>query len=440
MGWGITIVSVHHPDHLRLISMHAPSPTIVVVGSNHEYAPVEVRERLSFSGDDLVRGLDSLRATVPEGMILSTCNRTEIYAVGREDEDVEGEIFAWLQQYHALPEAMLRRSSYVHHGHDAVDHMFRVASGLNSMVLGEPQILSQIKDALDAARERESVGPMLQRLALDALTIGKRARTNTDIARNNVSIAHAAIDLAAIELGSFRHANVTIIGAGKMAALAARLLRARGCGRIFVVNRTLERAQDLAADIDGYALPIEEMADAVMASTLVIGAAHADAPLLRPEHIRERDHRLWCIDVSVPRVIDQDVAHLPFVAVRDVDALDPIQAGYKLQYASEVRKVEELVGEAATSFEQWIESRQGVAAIASLRKRGDEIREIELSKALRKLSHLSERDQNVVRAMAVGLVNKMLHQPIQELRNITDPAERTAVLRAMGLHETDVPK
>lgn len=417
--------------------MQTQTPTIVVVGSNHEHAPVEIRERLAFSGDDLVRGLDSLRGEVPEGMILSTCNRTEIYAVGTDAEALENDVFSWLQQYHSVPEETLRRASYVHHGHAAIDHMFRVASGLNSMVLGEPQILSQIRDALDSARDREAVGPMLQRLALDALTIGKKARTNTDIARNNVSIAHAAIDLAEMELGSFRHVNATIIGAGNMADLSARLLRARGCERIFVVNRTLDRAQDLAAQVDGDALPLSELADAVMASTLVIGAATAEKPIVLPEHIRERDHRLWCVDISVPRVISQDIAHIPFVAVRDVDALEPIQASYKLQYASEVQKVEELVGDAAVSFEKWIESRKGVEAIASLRKRSDEIRDGELAKALRKLEHLSERDQNVVRAMAVGLVNKMLHQPIQELRNITDPVERTVVLRAMGLHERD---
>ena len=418
--------------------MQTRTPTIVVVGSNHEYAPVEVREKLAFSGDDLMRGLDSLRQEVPEGMILSTCNRTEIYAVGNDDEDVESELFNWLQQYHSVPEDILRSTSYVHSGQNAVDHIFRVASGLNSMVLGEPQILSQIKDALDSARDRESVGPMLQRLAQDALTIGKKARTNTDIARNNVSIAHAAIDLAEMELGTFRHVNVTIIGAGKMADLAARLLRARGAERIFVVNRTLDRAQDLAVEVEGDALPMDELADAVMASTLVIGAATADEPILRAEHVRERDHRLWCIDVSVPRVIDQEVATIPFVAVRDVDALEPIQASYKQQYASEVLKVEQLVGEATTTFEKWIESRQGVAAIAAVRKRSDEIRDIELTKALRKLEHLNKRDQNVVRAMASGLVNKMLHQAILELRSITDPVERAAVLRAMGVVERDV--
>ncbi|MCO5217578.1 MAG: glutamyl-tRNA reductase [Thermomicrobiales bacterium] len=418
--------------------MTGKTPTIVVVGSNHEYAPVEIRERLAFSGEELARGLESLRAEVPEGMILSTCNRTEVYAVGTDGDDVEGEIFRWLHQYHSVPVEMLERSSYVHRDRDAVNHIFRVASGLDSMVLGEPQILSQLRDALDSAREREAVGPMLQRLAQDALTVGKKARTRTDIARNNVSIAHAAVELAKLELGSFVHVNVTILGAGKMASLAAKLLRAQGCERIFVVNRTLENAQELAVTIEGDALPMESLPDAIMASTLVIGAAMADEPILRPEHVRERDHRLWCIDVSVPRVISQDVGQLPFVSVRDVDALEPIHNGYRQRYASEVHKVEELVQSAAESFEHWIESRQGIVAINSVRQRGDEIREAELSKALRKLGHLSERDQNVVRAMAVGLVNKMLHQPIQELRNITDPAERATVLRALGLHETDI--
>lgn len=420
--------------------MQSRTPTIVVVGSNHEYAPVEVREKLAFSGDELDAGLASLRKEVPEGMILSTCNRTEIYAVGNSDEDVEDNVFNWLQQYHHVPDDILRQSSYVHRGHDAVDHIFRVASGLNSMVLGEPQILSQISDALASAREREAVGPVLQRLAQDALTIGKKARTNTDIARNNVSIAHAAVDLAEQELGSFRHVNVTIIGAGKMATLAAKLLRARGCERIFIVNRTAERAQELAVDVDAYVLPMEEMADAIMASTLVIGAATADDPIVLPEHVRERDHRLWCIDLSVPRVIDQSVGKLPFVAVRDVDALEPIQQAYKQQYASEVEKVEELVGEATVSYGKWIESRQGVEAIASVRKRGEELRDMELAKALAKLGHLSDRDQNVVRAMASGLMNKMLHQPILELRTITDPVERNAVLRALGIQDADASK
>jgi glutamyl-tRNA reductase len=409
---------------------------IVVVGSNHEYAPVDIRERLAFTGEELMDGLGALQDRVPEGLILSTCNRTEIYAVGTQRETVEDDVFGFLTEYHHVDEQALRDSSYVYTGRKAVDHLFRVASGLNSMVLGEPQILSQIKDALDRAREKDTVGPMLQRLTLDALRIGKRARTETDIARNRVSIAHAAIDLAEQELSGLDEFSVTIVGAGKMATLAAKLLRARGVGEISIVNRSLENAQELADAVDGIALPMSSLEEAIASSTLVIGAATANEPIIRSRHIAHRNTPLLLIDISVPRVIDQSIAREDLVIVRDVDALDPIQEEYRRQYSSEVRKVEHLISMATRDYERWIDSRGGVEAIRSVRNRAEEIREQELSKALRKLHHLSERDQNVVRAMAAGLVNKMLHQPIQELRTINDPAEREAILRAMGIDLT----
>jgi len=409
------------------------TPTIVVVGSNHEYAPVDVREQLAFSGERLVEGLDALQRRVPEGLILSTCNRTEIYAVGESRETVEGEIFGFLSGYHSVPLPMLRGASYVFSGERAIDHFFRVASGLNSMVLGEPQILSQIRDALDLARERQAVGPMLQRLTLDALRIGKRARTETDIARNRVSIAHAAIDLAEQELNGLAGLDVCIIGAGKMATLAAKLLRARGVAEISIVNRSIERARELAEAVDGIALPLTALDDAVASAQLVIGAALSELPIVTPVHIARRTLPLLMIDLSVPRVIDQAVALEPLVAVRDVDALDPIAEANRRLYASEVRKVESLVSAATVDYQRWIESRRGVEAIAAARARADALRDQELEKALRRLGHLSERDRNVVRALASGLTNKFLHTPIQELRSATEPRERQVILRALGV-------
>lgn len=417
--------------------MPSSSPTIVVVGSNHEYAPVEIREQLAFSGEGLLDGLDALQARVPEGLILSTCNRTEIYAVGDSREAVETQVFDFLTRYHHVDEPALRQASYVLSGTKAVDHLFRVASGLNSMVLGEPQILSQIKDALDVAREKETVGPMLQRLTLDALRIGKRARTETDIARNRISIAHAAVDLAEQELYGLDELSVTIVGAGKMAALAAKLLRARGVGDITIVNRSLDNARALAEAVDGIAVPLGSLDEAIASSTLVIGAAASDDPIVRPRHIAHRNTPLLLVDISVPRVIDQAIAREDLVVVRDVDALHPIQEASRRQYSHEVRKVEHLISMATRDYERWIESRHGVEAIRAVRQRADEVRDQELTKALRKLHHLSERDQNVVKALAAGLVNKMLHQPIQELRTINDRAEREAILRAMGIDKQE---
>ena len=417
--------------------MPLTTPAIVVVGSNHEYAPVDVREQLAFSGDRLVDGLDALQRRVPEGLILSTCNRTEIYAVGDSQDEVEAEIFGFLTGYHSVTPSMLRRASYVYSGQQAVDHFFRVASGLNSMVLGEPQILSQIRDALDLARERQSVGPMLQRLALDALRVGKRARTETDIARNRVSIAHAAVDLAEQELNGLAGLKVSIIGAGKMATLAAKLLRARGVGEISIVNRSLDRARELAETVDGVALPLTELDDALASAEVVIGAALSDAPLITPAHIAPRRTPVLMIDLSVPRVIDQSLARLPLVSVRDVDALDQIAEETRRQYESEVRKVETLVSDASLDYRAWIESRRGVEAIAAIRRRADEMRDTELDRALRRLGHLSERDQNVVRALASGLTNKFLHTPIQELRTVRDAGEREAILRAFGVEKSE---
>lgn len=418
--------------------MQSLTPTIVVVGSNHEYAPVDIREQMAFSGDELARGLDALQRRVPEGLILSTCNRTEIYAVGQSDEEVVDEIFGFLSGYHSVTEPMLRKASYVLSGQDAIDHFFRVASGLNSMILGEPQILSQIREALDLAREQQSVGPMLQRLALDALRIGKRARTETDIARNRVSIAHAAVDLAERELDGFTGLSVTILGAGKMATLAAKLLRARGVEGISVVNRSVERARALADSVDGVALPLTALSDAISSADLVIGAAVADKPLVTPAHITPRSTPVFMIDVSVPRVIDQLIAREHLVHVRDVDALDPIAEENRRKYSSEVRKVETLVLEATRDYETWIESRQGVQAISAVRARAEALRDLELEKALRRLQHLSDRDRNIVRALAFGLTNKLLHQPVQELRAVADVDQRQAILRAFGVEEPEI--
>lgn len=426
--------SAHSTEHIH---MPLSNPTIVVVGSNHEYAPVDIREQLAFSGEQLGRGLDALHRRVPEGLILSTCNRTEIYAVGESHEQVEDEIFGFLSGYHRVTEPLLRRASYVHAGEEAIDHFFRVASGLDSMILGEPQILSQIRDALDFAREKQSVGPMLQRLTLDALRIGKRARTETDIARNRVSIAHAAIDLADQELGGLTDLSVTILGAGKMATLAAKLLRARGVAEVSIVNRSVSRARELAESVDGVALPLTALEDAIASAHLVIGAALSDSPIITPRHIASRNTPVLMIDLSVPRVIDQAVGDEHLVRVRDVDALDAIAEENRRMYASEIQKVEALVVEATRDYERWIESRRGVQAITAVRARAEALRDQELEKALRRLQHLSERDRNVVRALASGLTNKLLHQPVQELRTAGDAGQREAILRAFGVEAPD---
>lgn len=408
------------------------TPAIAVVGTNHEYAPVEVREQLAFGGDRLPAALAMLQDHFPEAFVLSTCNRTEIYAIGDDATATQDAILAFITRYHHVGEGNLRAHSYRHANTAVADHLFRVASGLDSMILGEPQILSQIRDALDAAREAGAIGPALQRLVLDALRIGKRARTVTDIARNRGSIAHAAVDLATKELGPLDGLPVTILGAGKMAGLAARLLRSRGVGTIYIVNRTHDHARRLAESVDGVALPLTDLPDAIARSTIVIAAALADDPIIRTETLPDRTTPLLLIDLGVPRTIEPALATRPMVRLRDIDALAPIQDAFRRSHASEVAKVEALVREATDGYGQWLRSRASVDVIAAIRQHATTVRDSEIEKALRRLGHLSERDQNVVRALAEGLTNKLLHQPIQDIRSAPDDEHRAILLHALG--------
>ncbi len=409
------------------------TPKVVVVGSNHEYAPVAIRERLAFSGEALTEGLVALHAQLGEGMILSTCNRTEIYAVETGKQDAHREIFGFLSGYHSVPTHLLERASYAHRGEDAVTHLFRVASGLDSLVLGEPQILSQIRDALAQARDAGAVGPVLQRLATDALKTGKRARTQTDISRNRMSIAHAAVDLARQHLNGLGGKRVLLLGAGKMATLTGKLLRTHGIGELMITNRSIGRAQELAATTGGLAVPVTGLAQAIARADLVIGAVLVDQPMVSLPDILPRTSPLLIIDISVPRSISAGCALLDGVEVRDVDALEPFAEETRRQYADEVSKVEWLVNAAVDEFSQWTKSRSGAPAITALRKRADEIRDAELERTLRKLSHLSERDRNLVQAMANAVTRKLTHDPILALREAETDQEAEHILRTLGV-------
>lgn len=410
-----------------------PAPQLIVVGSNHEYAPVDVRERLAFPGDMLLAGLRALHERVDEGLILSTCNRTEVYAVAGTEEVAQEEIFSFLGGYHDVPEHLLRKASYVHAGKDAVTHIFRVASGLDSIVLGEPQILSQIRDALQTAREAGAAGPVLQRLATDALKTGKRARTETNIARNRVSIAHAAVDLAQHEMGSLAGRAAVVLGAGKMATLTAKLLRTHDIGELTVINRSLERARDLARATGGHVVPITGLPQALAQADVVFGAVMVERPLVRVDDIMDRTSPLLLVDLGVPRTIDSECGTLDGVTVRDVDALEPLADQTRRQYAAEVRKVETLIDSATTEFESWTQGRAAATAIAAVRQRAESVRDSELERVLRRLAHLPERDRNVVRALAHGLTNKMLHDPVIALRQSSSEDELQLIQLAFGV-------
>lgn len=414
------------------------TPSIVIVGSNHECASVDLRERMAFTGETLTDGLHALRERVDEGLIVSTCNRTELYVVADDPGAGRDEIFSFLTRYHRMPVNVLSEMSYVHADSAAVRHLFRVSSGLDSIVLGEPQILAQIRDALDAARAAGSVGPFLQRLATDALKVGKRARTDTDIARNNLSISHAAVELAVRERPDLANVRVTLLGAGKMASIAARVLASRGVEHLTIVNRSKERAQELAGQVGADVRPMSELEDAIAGSDVVIAAILTEEPVIVPAMLEGRSTPLLLIDLGVPRIIDPSCGYAAQVEARDVDDLESVAHESRLRYSSEMNKVEQLVDVATENYIDWTRSRRASDAIGKLRRRADEVRDSEVDRALRRLGHLSERDQNVVRAMAKALTNTLMHEPVQSLRSSGSADQIRGILSSFGI-DSDTP-
>ena len=395
---------------------------------------------MAFTGQTLTDGLHALREHVDEGLIVSTCNRTELYVVSDEPDAGQEQVFSFLTRYHQMPEHVLSDMSYVHADAGAVRHLFRVASGLDSIVLGEPQILTQIRDALDAARSAGSVGPYLQRLATDALKVGKRARTDTDIARNNLSISHAAVELAARERPDLRTSRVTLLGAGKMASIAARVLVSRGVGHLTIVNRSHERAQELASQVGAEARPIDDLDATIAESDVVITAILTDHPVIVPGMLRGRTKPLLLIDLGVPRIVDPACGYVEQVEARDVDDLESVAHESRHRYSHEMNKVEQMVEHATDDYLGWTRSRRASEAIGTLRRQTDGIRDHEVERALRRLGHLSERDQNVVRAMAKALTNTLMHEPVQSLRSAPSTDDIRGILSAFGIDPEEIER
>lgn len=405
----------------------------VVLGVDHARAPLELRERIAFRAEEVPSGLAALAEVVDEGLILSTCNRTEIYAVIERDRSVAS-IRHLLAESRGVAAGMLDRVAHVHRGPDAVRHVYQVASGLESMVLGEPQILGQIREALATAQAAGVAGTGISRLATEALRTGKRVRTETGLARNRLSIPHAAVALAAGQVpGGLKGRSALVIGAGKMAALTAKLLRRDGVAELLIANRTLEHGEALAAQVDGRAVPLAAIPALLGRVDLAFGAAEAAAYVVDRTAcaaiLGERQTPLLLVDLAVPRGIDPRLGELSQVRLLDVDDVQPVVAAERQRAEADIRHAGLIIDEAVAAFGGWWQARPVTPAIASLQQRAELIRTAELERALRKLGHLSDRDREVVKALSVGIVNKLLHQPVTRLRQAAgdDPAIGTVI-------------
>jgi glutamyl-tRNA reductase len=401
---------------------------IIVVGLSHKTAPVEIREKVAFAPDRLHEALHSVRdlPNVHEGVIVSTCNRVEVYAASREREAGIESLVSFMAETHEVPLDQLRPHLYVHAGTDAVQHVFRVASSLDSMVVGEPQILGQVKDAYEVAAEGSATGLVLNRFMHKAFSTAKRVRTETRIAQSAVSISFAAVELARKIFGSLPGKRVLIIGAGEMCELAATHLVENGVTGVQVTNRTYARAEALAKEFDGRAVPFEEFQSHLSEVDIVISSTGAPHTVVNVEDVRSamksrKQKPMFLIDIAVPRDLDPRINDLPNVYLYDVDDLQGVVEANKRERVKEAEKAEEIVGEEVRSFQSWMKTLEVTPTIRALRDKFDRIRKAELEKTLKVFGdNLPKKQRKSLEAMTQAIVNKILHEPTVYLKQFAN--------------------
>lgn len=420
---------------------------IVVVGLNHRTAPVEVREKLSFSGNSLKGALKRLSSyPVIEGCaILSTCNRTEIYAATLEMDEGLNAIWDFLSRWSGVDISGIKNFTYCHTLYDTIRHLFRVAAGLDSMLLGETQILGQVKTAYQQSVEYGSSNRVLNMLFQQAITIGKRVRTETGIDQNAVSISYAAVELARQHLGSLEKRSVLIIGAGKMSELTAKHLVANGVDGVIVSNRSFDRAEALAAQFEGKAVKFNELYKYMGVADIVISCTAASHCVVRFEEMsrvmeKRQGRKIFMVDIAVPRDIDTGVGDLDGVTLYDIDDLKNVIDHNIAERKQAAVKAEGIIEEELDEFMKWLGTQFAVPTISALKKWGDEVKQKELRRALNRLGELSEHDRKVVCSLANSIVNQILHVPVAQLKNYALTTEGhlyTEILQ--NLFDLDVP-
>src|SRR5262245_9504592 len=390
---------------------------IVVVGLNHTTAPVAVRERLAFSDTALAEALARFHPSeVTELVILSTCNRVEIYM---ETDDVDASAthcVAFLAACHDVLAAQFQPHLYQLRDLEAVRHLFRVAASLDSLVLGEPQILGQVKAAYLAAQAANRTGVIFSQLFERALSVAKAVRNDTGISDHAVSVSYAAVELAKKIFESLPQRTVMVLGAGDTAELAARHLVTHGVTNIFIANRTAERAERLAQELQAKAIPWTAFPEHLAYTDIVIsstGAPHAiiDPPMVREAVRARRSRPMFFIDIAVPRDIDPAVNMLENVFLYDIDDLHNVVQENRRAREREALAAEELVWQEVRQFQQWLAARDAVPTIVALRQRAESIRLQELDKALARLGPLDDRQRRTLETLTSGIVNKLLHAP-----------------------------
>ncbi len=415
---------------------------IAVVGLTHKTAPVEVREKLSIPEPVCDKAIAQLCSYphIEEVAVLSTCNRLELYLVTSDTEQGIREINQFLSEHSKLPSARLRPYLFTLLHEDAVMHLMRVSAGLDSLVLGEGQILAQVKQCHKLGQQHRGIGRILNQLFKQGITAGKRVRTETSIGTGAVSISSAAVELAQMKVDHLADQRVTIIGAGKMSRLLVQHLLSKGATNIVILNRSMDRARELAnlfPDAPLRLLPIADMMDAIAQSDIVFTSTSSTEPILdraNLESVLDPNQPLTVIDIAVPRNVAADVNELPTVRAFNVDDLKAVVAQNQESRRQMAMEAEALLDEEVEAFEAWWRALETVSTISCLRDKVEAIRAQELEKALSRLgTEFGDRHREVIEALTKGIVNKILHDPMVQLRSQQDIEARRQAMETLEL-------
>ncbi|BCJ85046.1 glutamyl-tRNA reductase [Effusibacillus dendaii] len=398
---------------------------ILAIGLNYRTAPVEVRERFSVSDQVLNGALHQLAMSdsLAETVLVSTCNRTEVYVVTDQVEAAKATIFNFLADASGIDREVFLPYLYIYSMDDAVRHLFRVACGLDSMVLGETQILGQVRDAFLRAQESGVTGPIFNNLFKRTVTLAKQAHSETEIGRHAVSVSYAAVELAKKIFEELNNKTVLIVGAGEMSELTAKHLYASGARRVLVVNRTFERAKELADKFEGHALELKSIDLALKEADIVISSTGAEGYVISKLQVsnamKQRRYRpLFLIDIAVPRDLDPSINKLENVFLYDIDDLQGVIAANFAERKKEAAKIEGFLELELVAFKQWQTERAAIPLISALQKKAGGIRQEIMESLQNKLPNLSERELKQLEKHTSSIVNQMLREPIQQLKEM----------------------
>jgi glutamyl-tRNA reductase len=406
---------------------------IFVAGLNHNTADVEVREKVAFNGARFEEGLRRFRELpdIEEAMILSTCNRVELYAHVKDTRKASESIKGFLSEFHHVNRISLDKALYIYDDIHAIRHIFRVASSLDSMVIGEPQILGQLKEAFEIALEKKTTGILLNKLMKKAISVAKRVRSETKIAENAVSISFAAVELAKKIFADLSGKVFMLLGAGDMAELAAKHLMSNGVKEVIIANRSFERACDLSKEFNGRPVKLDDFLREIVHADIVICSTGAPNYILMKDQMqkvmRERKQRpVFLIDISVPRNIDPKINDLDNVYLYNIDDLQGIVDANMFERKKEAEKAEKIIEEEIEPFLKWLSSLDSVPTIVALREKAEEIKKEEFEKLMNRFPEMEDKQKNAIECMASAIINKLIHPPTKALKE--DPENKDLLI------------